>query len=61
MDTETKVIGSVDDIRQLISLLEKAVIMTEENDEMSWVRVVLEQCVHSGPWRLTIGVMPIYE
>lgn len=57
-DSQTKVVGSVNQIRCLITFLETAIYRAENDNTTQWVRFTAEQVEHDGPWRLVIGVYP---
>lgn len=58
MDTETRLICSAAQARDLMQQLEAAITKSRQNQEAAYARVVLEQMKDNGPWRLVIGVMP---
>lgn len=55
MDTETRLIASVEQAKELIQKLQTA-IREGERGNIGWARITLEQVKHDGPWGLIIGV-----
>ena len=58
MDSQTKLLASVQQVRELIDMLENAIGNSHESGETEFVEIVLEQLAHNGPWRLVIGIDP---
>lgn len=61
METETRLVGSVEQAKDLIVQLQAAIKKQKETGEAAYARIVLEQMKDTGPWRLVIGVMPEEE
>jgi hypothetical protein len=58
MDSETKLCGSIDDIKQLTLDLAHAYKEAKKTGEVQHVRTILEQTSSNGPWRLVLTVCP---
>lgn len=56
MNTETKLMASVQQCDELIEELQRAKREARQGSTTSYARVVLEQMTDRGPWRLVIGV-----
>ncbi len=57
-NTRTFLMATQAQARELSSMLRKAMQESDENDEASYVHIVLSQAEHEGPWELAIGVFP---
>lgn len=55
-NTQTLLLASVEQAEALIAELQKAIKTAKKHETTSYARVVLEQAVATGPWRLVIGV-----
>lgn len=58
MDTETKLLATIQQARQLAGELNEAVARAQDGNETVFVSTLLEQLRYNGPWRLTIGIAP---
>lgn len=55
MDTETKLLATIAQAKELRSKLDAAIHQAEAGS-LNWISVVMEQVKHDGPWRLVIGI-----
>lgn len=57
MTTETSLCATIDQARELIEALKRAISESVDLQRTSQARVVLEQVNDQGPWRLIIHVL----